>query len=462
MPRGAVNESRHTQASGRTPSLLMRLSITALLVIMGALGLIGLAVNQAYWSAQQAALAERLQAVALTVLAGLEVDERGELSWTGSLADSALAQPGSGVYAIATGPVNRWLSPSTLGIALDTVAEPLPRGEQRLLAPTEQAPWYRYLLSVGWELADGQIVDLQIQALEAPERIEASMIAFRRDLWRWLGLAGVVLLLAEFLLLAQPLSVLRRVTGELEAIEHGRKEAIDGDYPRELLPLIENINALLATERANARLYAQALADLAHSLKTPLAVLASEADRGDPVAPAELRELVSQMEVRIRAELDRAAQTTRRTMVAPVDAAALATRVINGLRRLYPDHHFVLNAPPSLPVAIEARDLIEVYGNLLDNAAKYGAGRVELSLARLSRSGRRSGLAVTVEDDGPGIDPGDFDRMLERGMRGDERREGQGLGLAIVRRIAESYHGTVEADRASAGGLKVTVRLFPG
>jgi len=445
----------------KPPSLLLRLSLSALGVVLVALGVIGFAVDRAFLAAEHVAMRERLEGAALAVLAGLDVDEDGEIEWTGAPADSQLTRPQSGLYAGVIGPENWWYSPSTLGVELPSFDRAIARGEQRWTTPDEQTPWHAYRMGLGWEVSEGRIIDLEIWTAEDPARIAASMASFRGDLWRWLGLAALVLALAELALLAQPVLVLRRVAGEVRQIEQGRRERISGQYPRELTPLTENLNALLTTERANAELYSQALGDLAHSLKTPLAVLNSQAERAEAIDPAELRETIAQMQVRIRAELERASRSARRTMLAPLDVAPVAGRVVRGLRKLYPGTRFDLECPDDLNASVEERDLMELLGNLLENAAKYGHGRVRLTLGPERGRARRPGLALTVEDNGEGLDPERFGELLARGVRGDERVEGQGLGLAIVRRIVDSYHGEIEAGVASGGGLRITIRLRP-
>jgi two-component system sensor histidine kinase PhoQ len=447
--------------TARPPSLLLRLSLSALAVVLLSLGLIGLAVDRAFRAAEEAALRERLESAIFAVLAGLEVGDDGQVSWAGAPADSLLTQPQSGLYAGVFTPTDAWYSPSTLGIEPPVRREPIERGSERFLVATEDRPMFVYRLGLGWETAAGDIVDLGVWVAEDRARTREAIASFRDDLWRWLGLAALVLVIAQLVLLAQPVLVLRRVAGEVREVEAGRRDSLGGRYPRELQPLTENLNALLGTERANAEQYSRALADLAHSLKTPLAVLNSQIDAGERPGPDELRETVSQMQARIRAELDRAARSGRRTMLAAIDPAPIAERLARSLEKLYPDTSFDVISPPDLRVNVAERDLYELLGNLLENAAKYGGGRVRLRCEPLATGGRRTGLRLRVSDDGPGIEAGRFEAMLQRGVRGDELTEGQGLGLAIVRRIVDSYSGRIRQRRSDLGGLEIEVELKP-
>jgi len=445
----------------RTPSLLVRLSVSALAVVLLALSLIGLAVDRAFRAAEETALRERLEAGMFAVLSGLEVGGDARLDWAGAPAESLLTQPQSGLYAGVSTTGDRWLSPSTVGVDPRIRAQGLARGEERFDAAEDDAAWSVYRRGLGWELADGRIVDLDVWVAEDRERMDLSIASFRRDLWRWLALAAVVLVVAQLLLLWQPLLVLRRVASEVGRVEHGEQDRLSGTYPRELTPLTENLNALLTTERANAEQYSQALGDLAHSLKTPLAVLTSQIDAGDRPGPEEIRETVAQMQARIRAELDRAARSGRRTMLAPIAPRPIADKIVRSLRKLYPEVSFETDVPEGLEASVAERDLYELFGNLLENAAKYGGGRVQLTCRRAATAGRRSGLRIVVEDNGGGLDAEAFEQMLQRGVRGDERADGHGLGLAIVQRLVESYHGRIVAGVASLGGLRIEIELRP-
>jgi len=447
--------------ANKPPSLLFRLSLSALAVVLLALGLIGLSVDRAFRAAEESALRERLESAAFAVMAGLEVDANGSVEWAGAPADSLLTQPESGLYAGVRTGTDRWLSPSTVGVDVAVEEIPVSRGAERFDAADRGHPWYIYRLGLGWETRAGEIVDLVVWASEDGSRLVQAMATFRDDLWRWLALAALVLLVAQFVLLFQPLQILRRVAGEVGEIEAGQRDRLGGRYPRELTPLTENLNALLATERANAEQYSRALGDLAHSLKTPLAVLNSQLDAGERIGKAELRDTVAQMQSRIRSELDRAARSGRRTMLPRVAAAPLAERVVRSLRKLYPDVRYDLHVDASLRANVAERDLMEILGNLLENAAKYGDSAVHATLEAHSTSRRRSGLRVVVDDDGAGLDQASFAEMLKRGVRGDEIAEGQGLGLSIVQRIVDSYHGSIRGGVSPLGGLRVEVELKP-
>lgn len=457
------NEPSQIAQTASEPSLLFRLAVSALIVLSLSLGLIGFVVDHAFRAAERTALQERLDSNLFIVLAGLEVDASGNVQWTGNLGQSLLAQPGSGIYAGAFTEQSSWLSPSTINVSIDRLMDlpDLARGAQSTAEPGEDNGFFIYQMGFGWETEAGEIIDLNVWAAEDRIRLEQTASAFRGDLWRWLLLAGIVMLLAQLAMMALPMRVLRKVAGEVRAVEAGRQQRLKGQYPRELKPLTDNLNALMETERANTEQYQSALGDLAHSLKTPLAVINARLDDMDRDDAVTIRQTVNQMQHRIRHELDRAARSGRRTMLPMLEIRPVALRMIESLQKLYPDHTFHLECPEDLRANVAERDLIEIIGNLLENAAKYSDGTAILRLHSAQAGPRRNGLCLIVDDDGPGLMPAEFDRMLQRGIRGDQRSEGQGLGLAIVERIVSSYQGTITAKDSPLGGLRVIVELRP-
>jgi two-component system sensor histidine kinase PhoQ len=465
------HEAPESVGRTRSPSLLLRLSASALAALLVALFLIAIAVQQAYRSAEEIALQERLEAAAFQVLAGMDVTSEGRLIPPGTLGDSLLAQPQSGLYAgVRLGPMQDerdsaqdWRSPSTIGVDLAISTTGIPRGSSRFSAAGDSR-YHVGRIGLGWELADGRVIDLVVWSAEDRARMDETLSRFRNVLWRWLALSGAVLMAALMALLIQPLLVLRRVAGEVADVEAGRSTRLAGPYPRELEPLTANLNALLETERTNVEQYRRALGDLAHSLKTPLAVIGTQLD-DDAVDLDTLRDTVEQMRIRVRGELDRALRSGRRTMRALVGVRPVLARAIRTLEKLYRDVDFELDVAEGLAANVEERDLLELVGNLAENAAKYGAHRVRVEAYQGTASLRRRGLRISVDDDGPGMAEEEFDRMLQRGVRGDQREqqqvEGQGLGLAIVERIVSGYSGSVRAAESRLGGLCIVIDLPP-
>uniref|UniRef100_UPI002FDDA8E1 ATP-binding protein n=1 Tax=Pelomicrobium sp. TaxID=2815319 RepID=UPI002FDDA8E1 len=199
-----------------------------------------------------------------------------------------------------------------------------------------------------------------------------------------------------------------------------------------------------------------ALADLAHSLKTPLAVLRGMADpeSATPLSPAALGEQLDRMGRLVEYHLQRAAAGRATTFSGPVAVRPIAERLIATLAKVH------RGKPVDATVGVGAQevfrgaedDLMEVLGNLLDNAYKWCRTQVRVAASR-----NEEGLCLTVEDDGPGIEPEEAQRLLERGVRADETVPGHGIGLAVVRDVAGAYDGTLVIDRSPLGGARITV-----
>jgi two-component system sensor histidine kinase PhoQ len=316
---------------------------------------------------------------------------------------------------------------------------------------------------VAWELRNGEERVLVFQAAESREGIDAQIGAFRRALWGWLVGAAVLLLLAQGAVLLWGLSPLRRVAREIEEIESGERKALVGRYPRELEGLTVNLNALIRSGRARLQRYRDSLADLAHSLKTPLAVLRSTTDKLPDEARENIRELVERMDQTIEYQLQRAAASGRSALATPVEVGSVAERIKRTLDKVYADKGLgiTLDVEEGVVFVGDPGDLTELLGNLLDNACKWAAQTVRLRARNVSgTSGARDQLLVEVEDDGPGIAEAQRAKVLERGVRADSLVPGQGIGLAIVREMVEEvYGGSIEIGDSELGGALVRLTI---
>jgi two-component system sensor histidine kinase PhoQ len=277
----------------------------------------------------------------------------------------------------------------------------------------------------------------------------------RRRLWRWFGGTAVALLLLQALILRRSFAPLRRVEADLRAIEAGRAERLAGRYPRELHGLTGNLNALLDQADAHLARYRNALGDLAHSLKTPLAVLRgvlaeSTADSG---AAAVAQEQIERMNRIIEYQLKRAAASGRSHLAPPVAVLDKARQVMTALGKVYADKRIrcAIEIDAGLVFRGDDGDLLEILGNLMDNAFKWCRSQVVVR-ARCNPDGW---LELGVEDDGPGIPAELGEHLLRRGERADPAVPGHGLGLAIVSSIVHAYGGRLTIGSSMLGGAAV-------
>ncbi len=256
------------------------------------------------------------------------------------------------------------------------------------------------------------------------------------------------------------LQPLRSIADELSRIESGQTDRLTGRYPRELKGLARNINSLIQHAQARQQRYRDSLGDLAHSLKTPLAILQGLSDRQEPVAAQSpvLAEQVSRMNQIVSHQLQRAAASGRNSLAKRLRVRPVVERIARSLDKVYQEKAIEVE----LEVADEAGfmgdegDLMEVLGNLMDNAWKYGSGKV-----RISAQGQGGGLVLDVEDDGRGIADDQAAEVVRRGRRVDEHAPGQGIGLAVVEDILKAYRGELQIGRSALGGARFTI-LFSG
>ncbi|QGZ32484.1 sensor histidine kinase [Stutzerimonas stutzeri] len=278
------------------------------------------------------------------------------------------------------------------------------------------------------------------------------------------GVALVGLTLLVFLLLQRyavklAMRPLERARQQIAQLQQGERQQLDFQVPIELQPLVDQINHLLAHTDDTLKRSRHALGNLGHALKTPLAVLGSLIQREElqahPQLQASFREQWSQIQHRISRELGRARLSGDVLPGAYFDCAeelAPLFETLNMIHRRGLRLHWQAHEYCRLPW--DREDMLELLGNLLDNACKFARSEVLLTIERTP-----DGYLIRVEDDGPGIAPDQRDAVLERGIRLDERAEGHGLGLGIVRDILAAWNGQLSLEQSALGGLQVSVRL---
>jgi two-component system sensor histidine kinase PhoQ len=441
-------------------SLRLRLLVLATLLLTVSLGLVGYALDSAFHRSSEAGLQARMESLVYLVLAATEVAENGTLLVNDDPGDPRLGQPGSGIYALVRGDRDQWSSASSLGTNLPESTQ-VQAGESVFTRASGEFNFYTFRYGVSWEISEGRMFPLTVTVFVDRRELQDELQAFRTGLWQRLGAAGLILILAQLVLLALGLRPLRRITQDISGIESGRLERLEGNYPRELEPLKRNLNHLLDTEKANQTRYRNALDSLAHSLKTPLSVIRSSLPPDSSSKTVAMENAVSDMQRLIATRLQRAAASTRRSMATAVDVKTQVDRLLQSLGRVYSQEMINTDViiAPGLAFYGEQRDLLELTGNLLDNAFKYGNGQVRLSASAIDPDDIRSGINLQVEDNGHGIAEDEREPLLQRGVRGDERVEGHGLGLAIVLEIVSAYNGEIAIKQSDLGGACVSVSL---
>ena len=279
----------------------------------------------------------------------------------------------------------------------------------------------------------------------------------------WGAAFSAVSMTAGIVLVWKGLRSLRELHARVSALRDGRERRVAGEYPSEVQPLVNDLNALLEhrellVDRAQAK-----AGDLAHGLKTPLALLAQEAERAASAGQNELAVSIEQQVSRMQRQIDYHLAQARAAASGSAIGAHAELRpsiegIVRALERLHADRRLDIgiDVDPSHSVRVERQDLDEMLGNLLENACLWARSRVAI------HSSVRDGFAIIdVDDDGPGLEPSMREAVLQRGVRADQAVPGSGLGLAIVRDLAELYGGSIALERAPAGGLRARLRL-PG
>lgn len=433
----------------------MRLSINAR-TVMGAglvltvfLILTGITLDRAFKDSALTSIQERIRGQLYLLIGETEVSDDGKISLPEKLSLLRLNQPGSGLYAwVYQGQQAIWQSRSVISSKAH-IHDDLPAGEEKFEL-LDNPKGFTMSYGVKWQTGETNI-PITFTLSEDTSVFIDQIDGYRHTLWSWLGGMAILLLIFQLLVLRWGLRPLRTVANELARIEQGQQQQLNSQYPAELQGLTSNLNALLAHERAQQQRYRHALADLAHSLKTPLAVL-----QGAMSDPDTVREQVARIQQSVDYQLQRAATAGRSGFNRPIFLRPIIEGLTRTLKKVYADKQvqFKLDIPDNLTLRADEGDLTELFGNLLDNACKWCKQSIEY---RVHISGNNT--EINILDDGPGIPDDKIEHILLRGMRADEAVAGQGIGLAIVKDITDAYQGKLVLSNQTNGGLLIKLIL---
>lgn len=281
---------------------------------------------------------------------------------------------------------------------------------------------------------------------------------YQQSLWTHLLLMSVTLLISLFYILRWGLKPLREVEQEIKAVEQGEQELLQQHYPEELKPLTRNINELIRFERQQQERYRNALADLAHSLKTPLAIIQGQSfDEQNPEPYIrQINMAVQRINNIVEYQLQRASTSSPSPHIQYLQLEPVIQSLIESMKKIYRDKsiHFITQIPPDIQYKMDEGDFMEITGNLLDNACKWCKDSITINVSSESNY-----LNILIQDNGPGIDAEKIDTITARGVRFDEFTPGHGVGLAIVQDIVTAYNGSIEFSTSDQGGLKVLIQF---
>jgi two-component system sensor histidine kinase PhoQ len=437
-------------------SLNRRIILSATLVLVIFITLTAAALDRAFVGSTESALRDKLTSQLYALMAAAEVNDNG-LMMPSSELDALLGLPSSGVYAHITNQLGKilWQSSSVLGAKIPQPVV-LKSGDKDFhKSSVDKVDYYTFAYGVNWA-SDNNDIALTFNITTDLQTFDKQISEYRTTLWGWLLAMAGLLLVSQAAILHWGLSPLRKVGVELNLIESGEQQQIEDNYPQEIEHLTSNINLLLQQERDQKTRYRNALGDLAHSLKTPLAVLQSGLNNLSGKQDDSLQQQITRMNSIVEYQLQRAATAGSASIGKVVDVESVMNRMLESLQKVYRDKPVKLNVTvdDALVFKGDEGDLMELLGNLLDNAFKWANNRIDV-IAELQ--GKK--LSLRVMDDGPGIKPEHVDKLLQRGVRADQVTAGHGIGLSIVCNIVDAYKGNLTIKKATLGGCDVKVTL---
>ncbi|HYX73493.1 MAG TPA: ATP-binding protein [Steroidobacteraceae bacterium] len=439
-------------------SLSRRLLISVSVPLALFCGVVMLVLDTGFREVAQRTLQDELDRQMVGLIAAAEPQPDGGYAPAPHTLDPRLETPRSGLYAEIRSAGHDWRSPSTAALNSD-FGRLLSGGERKLSYGTfgdDRVAIASRSIQFEGEPAAARSLTFSVATSLSPYQQE--LWRFRRKLGGWVIALMLLLLATLAALLHWVLGPVRRMEREIHEVEEGRRERLGGGYPRELAGVAGNLNALLIGERKRVARYRDTLGNLAHSLKTPLAVMRAEG------ANAMVSTEIDRMSGIIEHQLKRAAASGGALLgQAPVEVSQVAAELRATLLRVYArkDLAIELAVAPAAQFVGDRGDLTELLGNLLDNACKWCRARVRFSATTDDSVESRERLCLMVEDDGAGISAADRARVLQRGVRADEKVPGHGLGLAMVHDTVDLYGGRLSIEASPLGGARFTVRL-PG
>lgn len=443
-------------------SLQGRLFFASIFILPLVLVIAGFALSNAYQSSLEESFKEQLRVQAYLLLGSVELKD-GSINFPNGLPEPRYNAIGSGLYVIVYSSEGKliWRSKSSLMLEnnqLSNIADfsGISAGTP-LFNYLEDEHLFSFQLRIDWELSNTSETFFFI-LMESDELMRHDISVYNQRLVLWMVIIFLVALLAQTLILKWGLKPMLLLAHDLKAIESGKTEKLEGSYPSEVTLVTENLNELIESERKQRERYRNTLGDLAHSLKTPLAVV-----QGAEIESYELgsyqklvNEQVERMDQIVKYQLSRAVKSDKKTRGRAFAIRPVVVRILGALTKVYIDKEvkYQINIEPDLVFSGDEHDLMEILGNILENAFKYGKSQVHIVGKIKDKT-----LKLSISDDGDGVSPNMRQTILRRGERLDTSIQGQGIGLSVVTDIVSSYQGEIEIKDSALGGAKFILYL---
>lgn len=453
---------QHMHRDKKVTSLRMRLMLGAAVTVSLFMLALFPALQQVFTQSLEQAIEQRLAADASALISAARINN-GQLQMPEKLPDEEfdiLPARQLGFIYDDKGTV-LWRSRSSEDVKINYQPKYDGHGHEFLRAKDSEGREF-FIYDVEVDLLRGKSADFSIVTMQPVSDYQKMYDSLRQQLYVWLGFALLLLLGFLWLGLGWGIRSLRSLSAELDDVETGKRAALSDEHPRELLRLTRSLNRLLESERQQSERYRHSLDDLAHSLKTPLAVLqgvgevlAARPDNAEQAGT--LLGQVNRMSQQISYQLQRASLRKSGLLRYQVKLQPLLSSLLVALDKVYRDKNVRVqqNFSAELRVPVEQGALLELLGNILENAY-----RLSVSEIRISAQLTESCCELIVEDDGPGVPKHQRERILQRGERLDTQYPGQGIGIAVVKDIIDSYGGEFFVEDSDLGGAQFRV-VFP-
>ncbi len=446
-------------------SLKGRLIVASVFLLPLACGLLGWSLDRAYSNSLLENQKRQMITQSYALMAAAELE--GKTLWLPEqVTDDRFNQLSSGAFAqvfslFEPRPVWQSISVSDTVLLEDASFKKLKAGDKAFgITIHSGKPLFYLLYRVDWESAKGSAQPFIFAIYETMIDHDIQINSYRHTLLIWLSTIALGLIFLQLLILLWGLRPLDQVIEDLSLVQQGQADKLDGSYPLELRGMTSSINKLIAHEHAQRKRYRDTLADLAHSIKNPVTIITGalrnlKRENSSPELD-DIEEQNQRINQIITYQLTKAVGQSAAPFNQAILIKPIAEKLASAMRKVYAGKNIFisLNVPDDVFFRVDQGDLMELIGNLLDNACKYGQQQVKITVSNESGF-----VSLCIEDDGPGISQAQQAQLLKRGQRADTSLPGQGIGLAVVEDIVTNYRGSIKLGRSSLGGLKVDIQL---
>lgn len=417
------------------------------IIVIGVLGfvlpILYVAVTSAFYQTEIGSARNRLEASIYSIIGEIEFVEQ-ELVVTPSFLPPEFNQVNSGVMAFVINDDNIvWRSDSALSSEVQPASVPLEAGQTDFFLADS---YFNFVYALRFDVY-GRSESVTIHLMMNESLVTEQVNQFSNTLMKWFFYAAVFVFISFMVGLWAIVSPLRALNSQVKRIEAGASERVEGSYPLELERIKNDLNLLLGHQERQRERYRGYLSDLAHALKTPVAVLKSSPLADDHSNQEQLQRITNIIEH----QLKRAASAGNDSWKRQTKVKPIIDKIVSAMKKIYRDKNlqFDIHCANNAYFLGDEEDMMEILGNLIDNSSKACHQKIVLSVQQNSQD-----FMLHVEDDGPGIPQDQRDKLLGRGQRLDTYTEGHGVGMAIVNDIVRSYKGTMTISESTLGGAK--------